>query len=243
MSVVDPEAVADLAPTGVLRVALNLGNPNLVKQAPSGSVSGLAVDLANELARRVSLPLETICFPGAGRVVEAVSANVWDLSFLAVDPVRANEILFTSPYVMLSGSYVVRDDSGFKVNDDVDRQGVRIVVGKGSAYDLYLSKAIEQASLVRVPTTAEVLPAMVREGYEVAAGVRQQLREQVLGLPGLGLLEGRFMTISQAAAVPKGRTSGFALLQEFIEEMKASGFVQSSLLRHDVKGVEFPVPA
>ncbi len=237
-------AIADLAPTGVLRAAINLGNPLLAKQNAQGTDPyGLSVDLAAALSRRLELSLKFVCFPGAGKVSEAATANIWDIAFLAIDPVRSREMNFTSPYVTLSGSFVVRTGSDLTSNEEVDQKGVRVVVGKGSAYDLYLSGALKKAEVVRVATSDAVVATMVRDRYEVAAGVRQGLEKQLANFPALHLLNGRFMTIDQAMAARKDSTLGIALLQAFIEEMKESGFVERSRLRHELEGVSVADPA
>ncbi len=235
--------VADLAPGGVLRAALNLGNPNLVKQSLTGGFSGVSVDLASELAARLSLPIRFVSYLGAGSVVEAASSDAWDIAFLAIDPLRADSMIFTSPYLTLAGSFVVRTSSTLTANQEVDQEGVRIVVGSGSAYDLYLTKTLKRATLCRVPASSEVLPAMVRDGYEVAAGVRQQLEQHLRDFEDLHILGGQFMIIPQALAVPKSRALALNFVQSFIETMKASGFIERSLHRHTVTGVEVAGPA
>ena len=241
---IDKRVIADLAPTGVLRVAINLGNPLLAKQtAPDTDPFGLSVDLAAELSRRLGVALKTVCFPGAGKVFEAATSFVWDIAFLAIDLKRAKEMNFTSPYVTLSGSFVVRTGSNLTRNEEVDQKGVRVVVGKGSAYDLYLSGAFKHAEIVRVATSDAVVATMLRDGYEVAAGVRQPLAQQLAHFAGLQLLDGSFMAIHQAMAARKECTLGVDLLQAFVEEMKVSGFVERSLLRHQVEGVPVADPA
>ena len=212
-------------------------------QSQTGGFSGLSVDLATELAARLSLPIRFVSYPGAGSVVEAASSDAWDIAFLAVDPLRAASVTFTSPYLTLAGSFVVRTSSRFSSNQEVDQEGVRIVVGSGSAYDLYLTKTIKRATLWRVPASSDVLPTMVRDGYEVAAGVRQQLEQHLNDFEQLRILDGQFMTIPQALAVPKGHALALASVQTFIETMKASGFIERSLRRHDVTGVEVADPA
>ncbi len=152
-------------------------------------------------------------------------------------------MIFTSPYVTLSGSFVVRSGAPITRNEEVDRAGIRIVVGKGSAYDLYLSGAVKHAQIVRVQTSDAVLSTMLDEGYEVAAGVRQPLEQQLVCFPDLRLLEGKFMVIHQAMAARKDCRLGLYVLQAFVEEMKASGFVARSLLRHDITGVDVADPA
>ncbi len=232
-------AVADLAPSGKLRAAINFGNPILaVKDDASGEPRGVSVDLARELAKRLGVPLEMVYFNAAGKVVEGLKSNAWDVAFFAIDPDRAADIESTAAHVVIEGSYLVREDSPIRNNAEVDREGVRIAVGKGSVYDLYLSREIKKAKLVRAPTSPLVTNLMVKESLEVAAGITQQLEADARRIPGLRLLPGRFMVINQAMAMPKGRTEGARYLAQFVEEMKASGFVAASLKRHGIENAK-----
>lgn len=229
--------VAELAPTGTLRAAINLGNPILAsKDAATGEPRGVSVDLAREAAKRAGVPLQLVTFTSAGQVVEAVKAKTVDLAFVAIDPVRAADTEYTAPYVVIEGAYLVRQASPVRSNDQVDRAGTRIVVGRGSAYDLFLSREIKAATLVRAPTSPAVVDMFVADNMEVAAGVRQQLEADARRIPGLRMLDGRFMVINQAMGVPKGRTAAQAWLSGFIEDMKASGFVAAALQRHAIQG-------
>jgi len=232
-------ARAELAPTGTLRAAINFGNPILANRGVGGARAapeGVSVDLAREAARRLGLPVELVTFDAAGKVVEAVQARPVDLAFVAIDPVRAADMEYTAPYVIIEGAYLVRNASALQRNEDVDRAGTRIVVGRGSAYDLYLTRAIRSATLVRAPTSPAVTDVFMAEQLEVAAGVKQQLQADAQRVGGVRLLPGRFMVIEQAMGVPKGRTAAQAWLSRFIEEMKASGFVADALKRHRIEG-------
>jgi polar amino acid transport system substrate-binding protein len=229
--------VADLAPGGTLRAAINFGNPILaVKDPATGEPRGVSVDLARELGRRLNVPVKLVLYESAGNVVAAQKGGAWDIAFLAVDPARASELYFTAPYVVIEGSYLVPERSTIRANAEVDRAGVRVVVGAGSAYDLFLSRELSQATLVRAPTSPAVTDMLVAQNLDVAAGVKQQLEADAKRVPGVRLLPGRFMVINQAVATPLGRATGAGYLDAFVEEMKATGFVERSLARHGISG-------
>ena len=235
--------VAELAPTARLRAAINFGNPILAVRDAAGQPSGLSVDLARELGKRLGVPVELVTFTSAGRVVEAVKNSEVDIAFVAIDPVRGADMLQTPPYVIIEGAYLVKNDSPIRRNEEVDRPGNRIVVGNGSAYDLYLTRELKAAKLVKAPTSPAVTDVFMAQGMEVAAGVKQQLQADAMRLPGLRLLDGRFMVIQQAMGLPKGRDAGARYVSAFVEEMKASGFVDASLKRHRVEGALVAPPA
>ena len=235
--------VAELAPAARLRAAINFGNPILAVRDAAGQPSGLSVDLARELGKRLGVPVELVTFTSAGRVVEAVKNSEVDIAFVAIDPVRGADMLQTPPYVIIEGAYLVKNDSPIRRNEEVDRPGNRIVVGNGSAYDLYLTRELKAAKLVKAPTSPAVTDVFMAQGMEVAAGVKQQLQADAMRLPGLRLLDGRFMVIQQAMGLPKGRDAGARYVSAFVEEMKASGFVDASLKRHRVEGALVAPPA
>ena len=231
---------SDLAPSGKLRAAINLGNPVLASRGAGGELQGVSVDLARELARRLGVPAELVPFNSAGKTVEAGKAGLWDIAFVALDPARGAEIAQSPPYVIIEGAYLVREGSPIRANADVDRPGNRIAVGRGSAYDLYLSRNIKQARIERVPTSGEVVSAFMQRNLEVAAGVKQQLEMDAAKTPGVRLLPGRFMVINQAMASQKVTqtrgSAGAKFVRDFIEDAKASGFVAASLARHGIQG-------
>jgi polar amino acid transport system substrate-binding protein len=235
--------VKEFAPTGPLRAAINLGNTVLAQTDAAGLPKGITVDLANALARRLGLPLELVTFDAAGKVFEALKRGVWDIAFLAVEPVRAAEIDFTAPYVLIEGTYMVPKDSGLQRIEDVDRAGVRIAVATGSAYDLYLTRTIKNATLVRAPTGPEAMDMFRRDRLEAAGGVKQPLVEFAARHPDVRVMEGRFMAIQQAMGMPKGRSRAASFLRGFVEEMKASGFVADALKRSNQPDAVVAPPA
>jgi polar amino acid transport system substrate-binding protein len=238
MPVSTPDAKADLAPTGKLRVGINYGNPILAQKDPvTGEPRGIAAELSRELARRLGVPVEFVFYDAAGKMTDALKTGAWDVAFLAVDPKRAAEISFTAPYIEIEGVYLVPDGSAIRSIEDVDREGVRIAVGAKSAYDLYLSRNLKHAKLMRAPTFDETISLFMSARLEVLAGVRQPVVEAAAKIPGSRVLDGRFMVINQASGVPKGREAGVRYLREFIEEAKASGLVARLLKESGVSGV------
>ncbi len=224
------DAVKDLAPTGTLRAAINLGNVVLAQKDEAGQPKGITVDLARELGKRLSVPVTLVPFDAAGKVFEANKTGVLDVMFLAIEPVRAAEIAFTAPYVIIEGSYMVPKDSALMRNEDLDRPGIRIGVNTGSAYDLFLTRTLKQAQLVR---SANGMESLVNDKLEATAGVKQALQAFARTRPELRLIDGRFMEISQAMGTPQGREAGARYLKAFVEEMKRSGFVSDAVKRHN----------
>ena len=232
------DILAAFTPTGSLRASINLGNPILANTDPAtGAPCGVSVDLAHAFAQRLGVGIELVVFDAAGKSVQAVTDEKADIGFFAVDPLRGAGIAFTAPYVLIEGCYLVRDESPIRANEEVDRAGQSVVVGKGSAYDLHLTRELRNATIVRAPTSRAVVDTFVGQRADVAAGVRQQLEADAKRLGGLRLLDGRFMVIQQAMGTPKGRGPAAAtFLAAFVEEMKAGGFVASALARHGIRG-------
>ena len=231
-SIAPGDAVKDLAPTGRLRAAINFGNPVLAQKDPAtGEPRGVSADLARELGRRLGVPVELVPFDAAGKVFDALKTGAWDVAFLAIEPARATEIAFSAPYVVIEGTYLVPVGSPLRAIDDVDREGVRIAVGNKSAYDLYLTRTLKRAQLVRAPTSPAALELFVKDQLEAAAGVKQPLVQFAKTNPNVRVMDGRFMAIEQAMGTPKGREAGARYLRQFVEEMKASGFVARALER------------
>ncbi|HEX4944941.1 MAG TPA: ABC transporter substrate-binding protein [Usitatibacteraceae bacterium] len=236
--------VRDCAPTGVLRVGINLGNPVIAQRnRGGGDPGGVGPALGREIARRLGLPLKFVTYETAGGMADAVKEGAWDVAFLAVDPARATDIAFTAPYVHIEGTYLVRDDSPARKVQDLDRAGVRIAVGLKTAYDLFLTRQVKQAQLVREPTSVAALEAFVARGLDAAAGVRQPLEGFAASHPGLRVLDESFMVIRQASGVPKGRPQAAAWLAGFIEEAKRTGFVEKALKESGVGEVTIAPPA
>ena len=224
---------AELAPTGVLRAAINYNNPLLAHRDPAtGELSGVAVDLSRELARRLGVGVVLVPYEAAGQISGSAATGAWDIAYLAIDPARAGDISFTAPYLELEGTYLVPAGSKLDSVDAVDQDGVRIAVTAKSAYDLYLSRHLRHAQLVRAATTPESIDLMLAQHLDAVAAVRTALITGAQRVAGSRVLGGHFMTIPQAAGVPIGRPAAAAYIREFIEAMKASGFVADALRNH-----------
>lgn len=220
---------ATLAPRGVLRAAINFGNTVLAHRGPTLEESGGAsVEISRELARRLGVPLAIVPFDGAGAVVAEAHNDVFDVAYMAIDPLRAKDVGFTAPYVLIEGGYMVRDGSPLRSADEVDRPGIRMTVGEKSAYDLYLTRTLQHAQITRAVTSAEGIEIFLHEGYDVAAGVKASLADYVAAHSGVRLLAGRFMVIEQAMVTVHG-PEALRAIGGLIEELKASGFVRGVL--------------
>ena len=224
------------APAGRLRASINAGNAVLARRDANGP-AGVSVDLATAFAAELCVEIDYLVFDAAGRSVEALREERADIGFFAIDPQRGQGIRFTPPYVLIEGGYLVRNDEGIVAIDQVDRPGVSVVVGDGSAYDLFLTRELRVARLVRTVTSQVVVDTMLSEGHAVAGGVRQQLEADAARLGGLRVLPGRFMVIRQAMGCPKSKGDvAAAYLGDFVERMKSLGFVEQALLRHGIQG-------
>ena len=228
------DALKDLAPGGKVRAAINFGNSVLAQKDPAtGEPKGITPDLARELGRRLGVPVELVTYDAAGKVFDAVKTGAWDIAFVAIEPVRAAEIEFSAPYVIIEGTYMVPKDSPLKTIADVDKSGIRIAVGLKSAYDLYLTRTIKNATIVRASAGGgrAMIDMFLNDKLEVAAGVRQPLVAYAKDHPDMRVMDGHFMEIQQAMGTPKGRTAGAEYLRAFVEDVKASGFVAEALKR------------
>lgn len=232
-----PAALHDLAPTGKLRAAINYGNGVLAQKGADGMPRGVSADLAAELAKRLGVPLQYVPYDAAGKVFEGARAGAFDVGFIAIEPVRAREIDFTAPYVIIEGTYMVHADSPLQTVDDIDHDGIRMSVGLGSAYDLYLTRTIKHATVLRADAGGG--SAMIRkfldDKLDAAAGVRQQLDAYAKDHPEMRVMSGHFQKIRQAMGMPRvegqPHEAGLNYLKAFVEEMKASGFVADALKR------------
>ena len=233
-----PAARSELAPTGKLRVGINYGNFLLVSKDPaSGGYRGIAVDLGRELGRRLDVPVDLVAFETAGKLADAAKAGAWDVAFLGNEPQRAGEIAFSPAYLEIEAGYLVPAGSPIRTIADVDRKGVRIAVAVNSAYDLYLSRSLKHATLVRVQGIQGSYDIFVKDKLEVLSGLKPRLATDAAKLPGSRVLEGRFTAVQQSVGTPQGRPAAAKYLGEFARDVKTSGFVAKAIARHAVRGV------
>jgi polar amino acid transport system substrate-binding protein len=233
-----PAVIADLAPTGKLRAAINVGNSLLTAKAPTTNESrGIALDMARELGRRLGVAVEIVGYDSPGAVADAVNAGVWDVGLIGAEPLRAKEIAFTAAYLEIEATYLVPSGSPKHSVTEVDDDGVRIAVLARSAYDLYLSRNLQRAQLVREQSIDSTFQRFVTDRLDDLAGLRPQLESDSKTLPGSRILDGRFTAVQQAIGTPKGREAGAQYLRQFVEDAKATGFVAQIIETNGIRGV------
>ena len=233
-----PQIISDLAPTGTLRVGLNMSNFLLTRtDSATGKPAGVAADLGRELGRRLGVPVELVPYPNPGALADAAKSGAWDVAFLGAEPQRASEIDFTAAYVEIEATYLVPAGSKIGKVEDADRTGVRIAVPERSAYELWLSRNIRNAELVRIKGADAAFKHFVEEKCDALAGLRPRLITDQANMKGSRILDGNFTAVQQAAGVPKGRSAGARYLREFIEEAKETGLVSKAIETNGVRGL------
>lgn len=234
---------AELAPTGTLRAGINMANFLLVTgRTANGDPQGVAPDMASEIAARLGVPVAYVPYASPGPLADDATNNVWDIGLIGAEPARAEHIAFTPAYVEIEATYLVPAGSLLQTISDVDKKGVRIAVSARSAYDLYLSRYLEHAELVRVEGLNAALDLFVTEKLDALAGLKPRLLSDVEKVPGSRILDGRFTAVQQAIGIPRGREAGAAFLRNFVEEAKSSGFVARLIERHSVRGLSVAPP-
>lgn len=229
MNAIDRAVIDELAPNGVLRAAINFGNPVLAQRGADGQPQGVSVALAKVLAEELGARLEMVTFDAAGKVFAALEKGAWNIAFLAIEPVREQQIAFSEPYVIIEGTYLVAADSPFQTVEDLDQPGLRLAVGKGAAYDLYLTRTLKYAQLERAETSAGAVDLYVEQALDAAAGVRQPLEAVAAKNGKYRVIEGAFTSIRQAMAVPRGHDVAAAYVRDFVERKKTEGFIRAAL--------------
>ncbi|MEK7876008.1 MAG: transporter substrate-binding domain-containing protein [Pseudomonadota bacterium] len=231
-------ARSDLAPNGKLRVGINFGNKLLTARDPvTRAPSGIALDLAAELGRRLDVPVEIVSYESAGALADSAGTGAWEVGFLGAEPQRANQISFTAAYLEIEATYLVPPGSPLRTIADVDRDGIRISVPAKAAYDLYLTRTLQHATLTRAAGADAAFKSFVSEKMDALAGLKPQLVTDHDKLPGSRILDGRFTAVQQAVGTPKGHDVGASYLREFVEDVKATGLVARVIVKNGVRGV------
>jgi len=231
------KARAELAPTGVLRAGINMSNFLLVTGAtPEGDPEGVSPDIAREVAGRLGVAVTFVPFKTPGELADAAVEDIWDIGNIGAEPERAKLITFSAAYVEIEATYMVPAQSPIQSIDEVDREGVRIAVSARSAYELWLSDNIKHAQLIMARGLGGSFDTFVEQKLDALAGLRPRLVDDVKNLPGARILEGKFTAVQQAIGTKPDREAGAAFLRDFVEEVKASGFVASLIEKHGVTG-------
>lgn len=238
------KARAELAPTGVLRAAINLSNFLLVTgRSANGDPVGVSPSLAHEIAARLGVPVKYVPFKTPGELGDQVGNNVWDIGLIGAEPQRAEKIAFSAAYVEIEATYMVPPGSPIKAIADVDKKGVRIAVSARSAYGLWLENNIKNATLIQVSGLDAAFNKFKDEKLDVLAGLRPGLLKDIEKMPGAMILDGKFSAVQQAVGTAKANKAGAAFLAAFVEEAKKSGLVGRLIEHHKVKGLSVAPPA
>jgi polar amino acid transport system substrate-binding protein len=236
--------VAELAPTGVLRAGINMSNFLLVSGTdPGGDPVGVAPDMARAIAERLGVPVAYVKFPRPGELADAAADGVWDIGLIGAEPARAEKIAFSPAYVEIASTYLVPAGSPLQRIEEVDRPGIRIAVTARTAYELWLTRHIRHAELIKSESLDAAFEQFVAEGLDALAGLKPRLLKDVQKLPGARILDGQFSAVQQAIGTLRTHAAGAAFLGDFVEEAKASGLVASLIGRHRVRGLSVAPPA
>ncbi len=231
------DALTELASTGVLRAGINMANSLLVTGKTSdGDPVGVAADMARAIADRLGVAVRYVPFKSPGELADAAGSAVWDVGLIGAEPSRAERIAFTAAYVEIEATYLVPEGSRFTTVEEVDSAGTRIAVSGRSAYDLYLSRSLKNAELVRASGVSAAFDLFVDENMDALAGLRPALTKDAANLPGSRVLDGQYTAVQQAVGCTRGNDASAAYLIAFVEEMKASGFVGGLIEKHGVVG-------
>jgi len=236
--------VAELAPTGVLRVGINLSNFLLVTgRSAAGDPVGVAPDMGREIADGLGVPVAYVPYKTPGQLADAAGASQWAIGLIGAEPQRAEKIAFTPAYVEIEATYLVPAGSPLLAIADVDRAGVRIAVTARSAYGLWLDRNIKHAQLVRSDSLDSAYEQFVRDRLDALAGLRPRLLADVAKLPGARILDGQFTAVQQAVGTARQNTAAHRFLCDFVAAAKASGLVARLIARHKVVGLSVAPPA
>jgi polar amino acid transport system substrate-binding protein len=236
-------ALTEFTPTGILRVGLNMSNFLLTARDAAGAPIGLAPDLGRELGKRLGVEVVLVPYPNPGALADDANKGTWDVGFLGAEPQRANVIDFTAAYVEIEATYLVPPGSTIQSIAEVDVKGIRIAVPERSAYELYLTRSVKNAELVRIKGADDSFKQFVEGKLEALAGLRPRLITDQGNLAGSRILDGNFTAVQQAAGTPKGRPAAAQYLRDFIEDVKASGVVAQTIAKHNVRGLTIAAKA
>jgi polar amino acid transport system substrate-binding protein len=240
---VSQQVTTELAPTGVLRAGLNLSNFLLVTgKTAAGEPTGVAPDMAREIAERLGVPVQYVTYKTPGELADAAETGAWDIGLIGAEPQRAEKIAFSPAYVEIEATYLVPAGSPLKALADVDKPGVRVAVTGRSAYGLWLDRNIRHATLIKTGTLDSAYERFVADKLDALAGLRPRLLADVEKLPGARILDGKFAAVQQAIGTGRSNAAAAAFLRDFVEEMKASGFVQGLIDKHKVRGLTVAPP-
>jgi polar amino acid transport system substrate-binding protein len=229
--------INELAPTGKLRAGMNLGNNLFTRQNAAGELLGVSVDLMQELAKRLGVSLDMVIYDQPGQVADDATNGVWDIAILAIEKTRAKTISFSPAMTEIEAGYVVHKSSTLQGTEEVDAKGMKIAAPEKAGYELYLTSALKNASIVRTKNFANSIEIFNENAVDALAGLKPNLIESMSKLPDGRLMPGNFMTINHGFAIALGKPAANAYLENFVKDLIATGFVARSIEKHQIKGL------
>ena len=244
MTDITPAIRGELAPTGKLRAGINYGNAILAtKDRVTGEPRGVAIDLMQEIGRRLAVPVEIVAYDSVAAMGDAAPTGAWDIAFLGSDPAREALMGFTAAYLEIEATYLVPGASPLRTAADVDRDGIRVAAPARANYELFLSRNLARARLVSTQGADAAFDLSAAAKVDALAGLKEALLGLAGKLPGSRIVEGRFMGVQQSIAVPKGHDSALAYLRRVVEDVKASGLVARAIEKTGARGLSVAPPA
>ena len=230
------DIIKKIAPTGVLRVGVNMSNFLLVNSKDKlGVIDGVSPGIGKKLAKELNISFEIVQFANPGLLADAVDNNEWDIGNIASEKERGKTIDFSDPYVNIDANFLFREEDNFKNNNDIDQSGIQIAVFERSAYDLWLTENFKKAELIRVNSIEESHNLFKENKVNILAGLKPKLIDEMKKNNNYEMIQSPFTYIKQSIGIKKGNPEVLDFINKFISNIIKEGYIKSLLKQHNVQ--------